>query len=212
MPTYEYRCKRCKHQFDKSQPITANPLRTCPECGKKTLERVIGLGGGILVPGSIGGDGERADRGDARAGAGSTDAKTAAAGASSSKTAASGAPASGAGAAGSKDSGKGASKGATTETSRKDASTGASKKDGAGDGAGSGAGTGTKTDGGDSGGDPDRDAWKSKATHHSREGRGIGNLGSILKGAPTKGPRSGPPGGGGRGPTPGRGVPRRRSP
>ena len=31
--------------------MTANVLRTCPECGKKKLERLIGAGAGILFKG-----------------------------------------------------------------------------------------------------------------------------------------------------------------
>lgn len=52
MPTYDYRCNACEHQFEEFQSITAKPLRTCPECGKKQLERLIGTGAGIIFKGS----------------------------------------------------------------------------------------------------------------------------------------------------------------
>ena len=52
MPTYEYKCENCGHQFEQFQTITAKPLRVCPECGKKKLNRLIGTGSGIIFKGS----------------------------------------------------------------------------------------------------------------------------------------------------------------
>ncbi|MCK4886111.1 MAG: zinc ribbon domain-containing protein [Planctomycetes bacterium] len=52
MPTYEYVCKNCGHQFEKFQSITANSLRKCPQCGKMKLQRLIGSGAGIIFKGS----------------------------------------------------------------------------------------------------------------------------------------------------------------
>ncbi|MEQ9453516.1 MAG: zinc ribbon domain-containing protein [Phycisphaeraceae bacterium] len=52
MPTYEYLCQACEHQFDEFQSITAKPLRKCPECGKQKLQRLIGTGAGIIFKGS----------------------------------------------------------------------------------------------------------------------------------------------------------------
>ncbi len=52
MPTYEYRCTACEHTFEQFQSITAEPLRTCPQCGKRRLERLLGAGGGIIFKGS----------------------------------------------------------------------------------------------------------------------------------------------------------------
>jgi len=52
MPTYEYRCTACQHTFEEFQSITAPPLRTCPQCGKRRLERLLGTGGGIIFKGS----------------------------------------------------------------------------------------------------------------------------------------------------------------
>jgi len=51
MPTYEYRCKRCKHELEALQSITAKPLTRCPQCGRNGLERVIGAGAGIIFRG-----------------------------------------------------------------------------------------------------------------------------------------------------------------
>jgi putative FmdB family regulatory protein len=52
MPTYEYRCGACGHEFEEFQSITANPLKKCPSCAKLKLQRLIGTGGGIIFRGS----------------------------------------------------------------------------------------------------------------------------------------------------------------
>ncbi len=52
MPTYEYRCNGCDHEFEEFQSISARPLRKCPECGERALERLIGTGAGIIFKGS----------------------------------------------------------------------------------------------------------------------------------------------------------------
>ena len=36
MPTYEYACDNCGHEFERQQRITEKPLKKCPKCGKKT--------------------------------------------------------------------------------------------------------------------------------------------------------------------------------
>lgn len=51
MPTYEYRCEKCKHELEAYQPITAKPLRKCPECGKSALQRLISVGAGVIFKG-----------------------------------------------------------------------------------------------------------------------------------------------------------------
>ncbi len=52
MPTYEYACENCAHEFEEFQSITAKPLKQCPECGKRKLQRLIGTGGGVIFKGS----------------------------------------------------------------------------------------------------------------------------------------------------------------
>ena len=59
MPTYEYICEKCGHEFELSRSITATPLRTCPEelCAKKKwgrgkVKKKIGAGAGLLFKGS----------------------------------------------------------------------------------------------------------------------------------------------------------------
>lgn len=52
MPTYDYKCTNCNHQFEKFQSITAPVMKKCPQCGKSTLKRLIGTGAGIIFKGS----------------------------------------------------------------------------------------------------------------------------------------------------------------
>lgn len=51
MPTYEYKCKACDHQFEQFEPITAEPRKDCPECGGE-VKRLISPGAGFLFKGS----------------------------------------------------------------------------------------------------------------------------------------------------------------
>ncbi len=51
MPTYEYKCSACGHEFEQFQSMTAKPLRKCPECGG-SVKRLPGTGGLILFKGS----------------------------------------------------------------------------------------------------------------------------------------------------------------
>jgi putative FmdB family regulatory protein len=59
MPTYEYICEKCGHEFEAFQSISAGPLRICPKdlCGRKKwgrgrVKRRISTGGGLLFKGS----------------------------------------------------------------------------------------------------------------------------------------------------------------
>jgi len=51
MPTYEYACRACGHEFEEFQSITADALKKCPVCNKNKLERLIGTGGGFIFKG-----------------------------------------------------------------------------------------------------------------------------------------------------------------
>ncbi len=51
MPTYEYICRGCKHEFEEFQSIKADPIAVCPKCRKKKVERKIGMGGAVIFKG-----------------------------------------------------------------------------------------------------------------------------------------------------------------
>lgn len=52
MPTYDYKCKACDHRWELVQPMSASPVKVCPHCGKRTAERLIGMGAAVLFKGS----------------------------------------------------------------------------------------------------------------------------------------------------------------
>ena len=52
MPTYDYVCDFCEHQFELFQSIKEDPKKQCPMCGKKKLRRLIGPGAAIVFKGS----------------------------------------------------------------------------------------------------------------------------------------------------------------
>lgn len=52
MPTYDYICDSCDHEFETFESIKADPQNVCPECHKVTLRRKIGGGAAILFKGS----------------------------------------------------------------------------------------------------------------------------------------------------------------
>ncbi|NQT95798.1 MAG: zinc ribbon domain-containing protein [Candidatus Omnitrophica bacterium] len=51
MPTYEYRCLKCKKIFEQFQSIKDEPLKKCKFCSGK-VERIIGAGGGFILKGN----------------------------------------------------------------------------------------------------------------------------------------------------------------
>lgn len=51
MPTYEYECQKCGHEFERFQSMTDAPLKRCPECRGKVV-RKIGTGAGLLFKGN----------------------------------------------------------------------------------------------------------------------------------------------------------------
>lgn len=51
MPTYEYICDACEHEFELEQRISEKPLDTCPKCSKKKARRQISRGAFILKGG-----------------------------------------------------------------------------------------------------------------------------------------------------------------
>jgi putative FmdB family regulatory protein len=52
MPTYQYECSACGHEFEELQSMTDAKLKKCPKCKKDKLNRLIGTGGGIIFKGT----------------------------------------------------------------------------------------------------------------------------------------------------------------
>ncbi|MFA5405710.1 MAG: zinc ribbon domain-containing protein [Ignavibacteria bacterium] len=52
MPTYEYKCDNCNHEFEVMQSIKDEPLKKCPNCGKSKLKKLISGGAGVIFKGS----------------------------------------------------------------------------------------------------------------------------------------------------------------
>ena len=59
MPTYEYLCEKCGHEFESFQSISARPLKNCPKelCpqkkwGRGRVKKKISGGAGLLFKGS----------------------------------------------------------------------------------------------------------------------------------------------------------------
>lgn len=51
MPTYEYICRACGHEFEEFHSIKADPISVCPKCRKKKVERKISTGGAVIFKG-----------------------------------------------------------------------------------------------------------------------------------------------------------------
>jgi putative FmdB family regulatory protein len=59
MPTYDYRCEKCKKNFEAIQSMNDSAFRTCPKAlcqqkawGKGTVRRMIGKGVALIFKGS----------------------------------------------------------------------------------------------------------------------------------------------------------------
>jgi putative FmdB family regulatory protein len=52
MPTYDYVCDSCGHEFEAFESIKADPQTVCPQCRQVKLRRKIGAGAAILFKGS----------------------------------------------------------------------------------------------------------------------------------------------------------------
>jgi putative FmdB family regulatory protein len=51
MPTYEYQCTDCGHEFERFQKMSDEPVKVCPECGEPKVQRRISTGGGVVFKG-----------------------------------------------------------------------------------------------------------------------------------------------------------------
>ena len=52
MPTYDYICDGCKHEFEAFESIMADSQTLCPQCHETKLRRKISGGAAILFKGS----------------------------------------------------------------------------------------------------------------------------------------------------------------
>lgn len=52
MPTYDYKCENCGHEFEAFQSMKDEPLKKCPKCGKNKLKKLISGGAGLIFKGS----------------------------------------------------------------------------------------------------------------------------------------------------------------
>jgi putative FmdB family regulatory protein len=59
MPTYQYQCTKCDHEFELFQSMTDKALAVCPKelCGRKSwgkgrVKKLIGAGAGLIFKGS----------------------------------------------------------------------------------------------------------------------------------------------------------------
>lgn len=41
MPVYEYQCEKCQYEFEREQRITADPIKTCPQCKARRVKKLI---------------------------------------------------------------------------------------------------------------------------------------------------------------------------
>ena len=51
MPTYEYTCTECQHNWEEEQSIKDEPLTKCVKCGKNSAKRLISKTSFILKGG-----------------------------------------------------------------------------------------------------------------------------------------------------------------
>jgi putative FmdB family regulatory protein len=51
MPTYDYECRKCRHRFEIFEAISAESVKPCPACGRKSAHRAISGGAGLLFRG-----------------------------------------------------------------------------------------------------------------------------------------------------------------
>lgn len=51
MPTYEYVCEACKHEWELEQRMSEDPIKKCPSCNKPKAKRMITQGNFILKGG-----------------------------------------------------------------------------------------------------------------------------------------------------------------
>ncbi|MBF0164052.1 MAG: zinc ribbon domain-containing protein [Magnetococcales bacterium] len=51
MALYDYKCDGCGLRFEQDHPMSAPPVKVCPECGAEKVRKILSTGG-IQVSGS----------------------------------------------------------------------------------------------------------------------------------------------------------------
>lgn len=49
--TYEYRCKKCGHEWETEQKITESAQKECPRCGEQAAQRLVSGSGAFSLVG-----------------------------------------------------------------------------------------------------------------------------------------------------------------
>ena len=57
MPTYDYQCQKCGFEFERTQRITEDAIKTCPECKSRKAKRLLSAPNFILKGGGWYADG-----------------------------------------------------------------------------------------------------------------------------------------------------------
>ncbi len=52
MPTYDYECDACGHEWELFQKMTDDPVKKCPACNKRKARRLFGTGAAVMFKGS----------------------------------------------------------------------------------------------------------------------------------------------------------------
>lgn len=52
MPTYDYICKDCNHEWEEESSIKAPPTKICPKCEKPFAKRLISKGTSFILEGA----------------------------------------------------------------------------------------------------------------------------------------------------------------
>ena len=52
MPTYDYQCQACGHEWEMFQSMNDAPVKSCPTCSKRQAKRLLGIGAGLIFKGT----------------------------------------------------------------------------------------------------------------------------------------------------------------
>ncbi len=73
MPIYEYECGKCGHQFEREQRMADPPIKTCPVCKGRKVNKLISRSSFVLKGGGWYADGYSDSSGDDKSSTASSD-------------------------------------------------------------------------------------------------------------------------------------------